>query len=231
MKLFLEKKDLEGAYTGVDSKKRVLEGYLAKFNNKDSVGDVIHPTAFNKTLQERKDEVWFLWQHDWRYPHAKSFAELYVDSYGLKYVSHPLPNTTFSNDTLELVDRKIIDKNSIGFEVTKFTGKKDVDRQIYEMKLYEGSTVTLAANDGAMITDLKSLTMTEVKEKEKAILKAFRNGTFTDETFTLLEIALKELQLQSYELGRKEALAEPSNDTQEKAAKVATIELLSNFKF
>jgi len=69
--------------------------------------------------------------------------------------------------------------------------------------LYEGSNVTLGANNNTPFTGFKSLTIKEVNDHYKLILKAFRNGTFTDETFGLLEIALKQLQVQSYELGKK----------------------------
>jgi hypothetical protein len=47
-------------------------------------------------------------------------------------------------------------------------------------------------------TDLK-----EINEETKKIMKAIKHGSFTDDTFMLLEIALKQLQLQAYELGKK----------------------------
>ena len=52
-------------------------------------------------------------------------------------------------------------------------------------------------------TGFKGLTLQEVNDKTKAILKAFKSGTFTDETFGLLEVALKQLQIQAFELGTK----------------------------
>ena len=61
----------------------------------------------------------------------------------------------------------------------------------------------MGANNNTPFTGFKSLTIKEVNDQYKLILKAFRNGTFTDETFGLLEIALKQLQVQSYELGKK----------------------------
>jgi hypothetical protein len=81
--------------------------------------------------------------------------------------------------------------------------KSDDANIIKEYKLYEGSNVTLGANPNTPFTGFKSLTIKEVNDHYKLVLKAFRNGTFTDETFGLLEIALKQLQVQSYELGKK----------------------------
>jgi len=231
MKL-LETKDLysEEKIKDVDVKKRVITGYLAQFNNVDKGGDVIMPNAFNQSLRERKDDIYFLNQHDWTQPHHRKFAELYTDNYGLKFVSEPLPNTSYSNDTLELIEKGIIDSNSIGYITEKAEYEND-NRMLYELKLYEGSTVTIAMNDGAIINGLKSLTYKDIKTKEAKILKAFRHGKFTDETFTLLELALKDLQTQSYELGKKEALKK-SNEPALKSLNSEDVDnLIKNFKF
>jgi HK97 family phage prohead protease len=189
-------------------------------------------SAFDKTLSERKNQIYFLNQHNWSQPHGK-FAVLEVDDYGLKFESNQLPDTTYSNDALKLYEAGIVKEHSVGFLTLKSEYNRDTDiRVIKEVKLYEGSNVTLGANPDAIFTGLKSFTKEDITEREKAILKAFRNGTFTDETFSLLEIALKQLQLQSYELGKQEALSEPSQDTQIKAADNSqeTINYLKTFK-
>lgn len=226
----IEHKNLEASekITDVDTNKRVITGYLSQVDVEDKGNDIIEKTAFTKTLSERKNDIYFLNQHDWRQPHGK-FAELEVDNYGLKFVSNPLPNTSFSNDTLELVEKGIIQHNSIGYIVTKSQDEGNT-RVIKELKLYEGSTVTMAMNDGAIITGLKSMNIEEVKSKEKQILKAFKSGKFTEETFMLLEIALKELQTYTYELGKKEALKQSEKSTQEQSLREVN-KLITNFKF
>ena len=84
-----------------------------------------------------------------------------------------------------------------------------------ELKLYEGSNVTLGANPETPFTGFKALTLKEINDKVKLITKAFRNGDFTDETFGLLEFALKELQREAYILGTKsQVITEPPIDTQ-----------------
>lgn len=230
-------KNIEYKYLGeeekisdIDTKNRVISGYLSQVEVKDLGNDIIEKSAFTKTLQERKNQVYFLNQHNFAQPHGK-FAELEVDNYGLKFVSNPLPNTTYSNDTLELIQKGIIEATSIGYIVTK-KEQKGNDRIIKELKLYEGSTVTIPMNEGAIITGVKSLTYEEIKTKEAKILKAFRHGTFTDETFSLLEIALKQLQLQVYELGKKEALMKSDQSTQTKSLNVNEVaNIFNNFKF
>lgn len=206
----LEYKDITGGVEDVDAKKRVVTGYLSKFDNIDHHNDIMDAKAFNKTLAERKDNIFFLNQHEWKQPHGK-FAELYTDSYGLKFVSNPLPDTSYSKDALILYEEGIIKEHSVGF-VTEKDEYKDGVRTIKEVKLYEGSNVTLGANSQAIFTGLKSLTQEDIEDRVKSILKAFKRGNFTDETFTLLEIALKDLQTKSFELGKK-TLNEPDKTT------------------
>lgn len=223
----LELKDISGGIEDIDTQKRVVTGYLSMFGNVDLHNDIMDEKAFNKTLSERKSEVFFLNQHNWQQPHGK-FAELYTDSHGLKFVSNPLPDTSYSKDTLVLYETGILKEHSIGFITEKDEVKNGI-RTIKEVKLFEGSNVTLGANPQARFTGLKSLTKEDIDDRVKSILKAFKKGVFTDDTFTLLELALKELQLQSYELGKK-SLIEPLKDTQTEPNKAEINKLFTNFK-
>ena len=227
----LEYKFITGAVEDIDTNKRVVTGYLSKFGNTDLDNDIMDKGAFTKTLQERKSNIFFLNQHNWSQPHGK-FATLEVDEYGLKFESNPLPDTTYSNDALKLYEAGIVKEHSVGFLTMKSEYIRETDKRVIkEVKLYEGSNVTLGANPDAIFTGLKSFTKEDISDREKAILKAFRNGTFTDETFTLLEIALKQLQLQSYELGKEDALKQSEQSTtNEVAIKAETINYLKTFK-
>lgn len=196
-------KSLDNSIKDVDVSKRVVTGYLSSFGNKDFDNDIIVKGAFTKTLAERKNDIFFLNQHNWKQPHGK-FSVLQEDEKGLYFESEPLIDTSYSTDTLKLYEAGIVKEHSIGFNIVK----REIDektnvRTIKEIKLYEGSNVTLGANPDTPFTGFKSLTLQEINDRAKTILKAFRNGTFTDETFVLLEFALKELQSQAYNLGKK----------------------------
>ena len=102
----------------VDVNKRIVTGYLSAFDNKDFDEDVIVKGAFTKTLSERKNDIYFLNQHDWKQPHGK-FNVLQEDSKGLYFESAPLLDTTYSTDLLKLYDAGIINEHSIGFQVIK----------------------------------------------------------------------------------------------------------------
>lgn len=217
MNEILSYKSIIGEVKDVDVKKRIVTGYLSGFGNKDHDGDIIVKGAFKKSINERKDNIFFLNQHNWSQPHGK-FNVLEETPKGLYFESEPLIDTSYSSDTLKLYEAGIVKEHSIGFQtVLSEYDTKESARIIKEVKLYEGSNVTLGANSETPFTGFKSLTLSEINNQHKLIVKAFRNGDFTDETFSLLEIALKQLQKQAYELGRKslDKEFEPIKITQE----------------
>lgn len=189
-----------GAVKDIDLKNRVVTGYLSNFGNKDNDNDIIEKGAFTKTLNERRNQIYFLNQHNFAQPHGK-FAVLKEDQKGLYFESEPLINTTYSEDALKLYDAGIMKEHSIGFVTTKKEHKGEI-RQIKEVKLYEGSNVTMGSNPDTPFTGFKGMTLKEVNDKVSLILKFFKNGTITDDTFGLLELALKDLQKQAFEIGK-----------------------------
>ena len=209
MKGNIEFKSSFAGIKDVDTKNRIVTGYLSEFGSLDYDKDIIEKGAFTKSIMERKNDIFFLNQHDWKQPHGK-FNVLQEDNKGLYFESMQLPNTTYSNDLIELYSMGIVKEHSIGFSTIKSDWHKDgITRIIKEVKLYEGSNVTLGANPNTPFTGFKARTEKEINDQVILIIKAVRNGNFTDETFGQLEIALKMLQTEAYELGKK-ALEEPT---------------------
>lgn len=206
-----EYKSIVSSITDVDVKNRIVTGYLAHFGNRDHDDDVIEKGAFSKSIKERMDSIFFLNQHDWSKPHGK-FGLLKEDNTGLYFESKAMPNTSYSNDLLELYALGIVNEHSIGYSVTKAIQGENWARTIKEVKLYEGSNVTLGANSKTPFLGFKNRTLGEINDQVSLIVKAVKNGSFTDDTFMQLEIALKQLQLESYELGKK-TLEEPEDST------------------
>ena len=204
MKGLIEFKNLQGEIKDIDAKKRVVTGYLASFNNTDHHNDIIERGAFKKTIYERMNDIYFLNQHNWAQPHGK-FQILLEDAKGLYFESKPLVDTTYSSDLLKLYEAGIVKEHSIGYSTitSEFDDERSV-RVLKELKLYEGSNVTMAANPETPFTGFKCKTMKEIDDEVKKITKAMRGGTFTDETFILLEVALKQLQKDAYNLGEQE---------------------------
>ena len=233
MKGLLEFKNINTSVVkDVDVKKGIVTGYLSDFDTKDYDGDIIVKGAYKKTIQEKNQ--YFLNQHNWGQPHG-FFNVLQEDSKGLYFESNPLINTSFSQDALKLYEAGIIKEHSVGFITVKDEySKKDNARIIKEIKLLEGSNVTLGANPNTPFTGFKAKTLKETNDEVNVIVKMLRNGTLTDETFSLLEIALKQLQKQAYNLGvksldKKEPFNNTPNIVEPNTIDAETIKSIDNF--
>ncbi|WP_126654116.1 HK97 family phage prohead protease [Chryseobacterium aureum] len=236
MKGILEIKDFTGSVQDVDFKNRIVTGYFNNWDSIDSDRDVIRKGAGQKSINERKNQIFFLNQHDWSQPHG--FAkELNEDNVGTAFVSNPLPNTSYSNDALILYQEGIVKEHSFGFQTLKSNQIKingEVVREITEYKLYEFSNVTLGANSNTPFTGFKSKfeSVNDLNLEVKKLLGVFRNASISDELGCQLEIAIKMLQLQAYELGKTEntqSKNEPSADTQMKTYE-PLLNTLTSFK-
>ena len=188
-----------GAIKDIDVKSRIVTGYLSAFGNVDSDNDIIEKGAFSKSINERFNDIFYLQQHDWSKPLGK-FKKLVEDEKGL-YFEGEIINTSFGEDQLKLYEAGIVKEHSIGFTTVKSDFKQENEnyiRIIKEVKLYEGSAVTLGANSQTPFLVFKS-SVNEGKDLYKKILKAHKDGSFTDETHGLFEIALKQFEAQIIE--------------------------------
>jgi HK97 family phage prohead protease len=67
----LEFKAVSGQFN-VDEAQGIVECFVAAVGNKDSVGDIVAPGAFDGSLRRRKPRV--VWGHDWNQPIGKVLA-------------------------------------------------------------------------------------------------------------------------------------------------------------
>lgn len=195
-----------GSIVDVDVKSRKVSGYLSSFDTVDSDGDIFQKTAYDKTIAERKDQIFFLQQHDWSRPLGK-FDELKADDTGLYFVGNVI-NTTYGEDQLKLYEAGVVAQHSVGFVTIKSEKKGNNPRLIQEVKLYEGSAVTLGANSNTPYLGIKT-SQKDIKSQISKIMNVLKSGNLTDETFMQLELALNLLQKKSYNLGKH------SNETNE----------------
>lgn len=182
----------------VDYKKREVEVYFAAFDIKDSDGDIIKKGAFKKTIQERgpesvKPRIAHLRDHDPLRPIGK-IRILEEDGYGLKAVSK-LGSHQDGMDALHLYADGIWDEHSIGYEIIKSQEKQEYT-ELQELRLWEGSALIWGANMWTPFVAMKNneATLEKTVQKIERINKALRKGTFSDETFVLLQIALKNIE-------------------------------------
>lgn len=165
-----------------ESKELIIKGYAATFGNQDAkqmtwnsdIGDyvmccdTIEKGAFNKTISERKDRIAFCKNHNLSDPKGK-ILELKEDSKGL-YIEVRISDAEPELKTKLKED--IYKEFSIGFVTMGYAFEKLADgtynRKLTEVKLYEVSVVTIARDENAVITEVKSLEiLDELIGKEK----------------------------------------------------------------
>lgn len=181
-----------GEVIDADDKQHIVKGYASYFNNKDSDGDIIRPGAYAKTIKENGERVRYIYQHNMAQPLGK-MVMLEEDDKGLKFEAQ-LANTTLGKDVYELIKMGVITENSVGILPMQKEFKGDY-REITEVKLYEVSAVTLAANDQAKILDVKgSENKEEIIKRYDNLAKLIRKGNISDEMGYAIEAELLKLK-------------------------------------
>jgi len=158
-----------------ETQEMTISGYASTFNNTDEkqmtwhpelreyvmASDTVRKGAFSKTISERKRRVAFCQNHNMEDPKGK-IIELVEDEAGLKFVirisdAEPKLKTK--------IQEKIFEEFSIGFQTINASWSKQTDgtyiRELTEIKLWEISIVTVARDENARITDIKSLNFAE----------------------------------------------------------------------
>jgi uncharacterized protein len=221
-----------GIIEDVDDVKGIVTGYFSAFNNIDSDGDVIVSGAYKKTVGENgpmgRNRIMHLLQHNPLMPLAKPM-ELIEDAKGLRFVSK-ITETSYGKDAIKLYAEGVFNEHSVGFEIIKSDNKAGY-REIREIKLWEGSTVTWGANPNTPIESMKSWDKPKSEEMLSKFCNILRNGDLTDESLIQLEIGLKQLQNHLIELESKSVEIVESVETQFKSEEDPTIAMAIEFEY
>jgi HK97 family phage prohead protease len=209
----MKTKDTNLRLKDLDEKNLKVQIYVSSFGNVDSDGDIILPGAFKKTITEKgpsgSNRIKHLKQHD-AYSVVGKPLEIIEDAKGL-LVTSQISNSTMGKDLIE--DYKLdLYEHSIGFEVVKGESSSD-GYKMFEINLWEYSSVTWGANSKTPLVGFKALTkkdaIEELNNRMNKVVNAIRKGKYSDDRFEALEIELKYIQSAYNDL-----LAEPSVDTQ-----------------
>ena len=205
----VEKQDLGYNIMDVDSEQRRVKAVWARCGNIDYDNDIIVPEAFTKTLAERgpggKNLIWSLVDHcaDMNNVIGKP-EQIYVENDMLIAIT-PIVETEKGEDIIKMYEAGLINQHSIGFSTMKSNVDKEGVRTITELKLYEGSAVLWGANPETPTLGFKGeMTIkdkrAELSNRLERLIKSFKGGRFTDETFSLLEIEIKRIQSELLEI-------------------------------
>lgn len=149
-----EQKTISFEVKQVDEETGIFEGYAATFSDKpDSYGDIIDSGAFKKSLKEGGKRVKILWQHSVMEPIGKP-EEMSEDEKGLLVKGKLSLGVQRAREVLSLMKDGVITELSIGYDTVK-EAYKDGIRHLKEVKLWDISPVTFAANTEALIASVK----------------------------------------------------------------------------
>ena len=144
--------------------------------------------------------------------------ELYEDEKGLVFVAE-IPKTQLGSDVIELMKAGVITENSVGIMPIVKEMKADY-REIREVKLYEISAVTLAANDQAKILDVKGMkNIDQVYKRYDNICKLLRKGDISDDMGYALESEI--LKLKTYFINA----TQPADEVTEPTVKMSQVDI------
>lgn len=192
MEKILYKQAPMGELVDADSKAGIVKGYASVFDNKDSDNDIIRRGAYSKTIAENGSRVKYLYQHDMSKPLGK-MVHMEEDAKGLLFEAK-IADTTLGKDVVELIKAGVITENSVGILPIQKEDKGDY-REIKEVRLFEVSAVTLAANDQAMILDVKgNYDQEKILKRYDNIAKLIRKGEISDELGFALEAEILKLK-------------------------------------
>lgn len=168
----------------------IITGWGAKYGNEDSYKDILEPGCAKKTLEEAKDRIAFCDQHDMRKPVGK-FLVLEERMEGIYFevrISDSEPKIKTK------IREGILKEFSIGYSELRAEYNSETHiNLVKEIKLYEISVVTRAANDQAILTSMKA------EEKAGVLTSSFNNilGMIKDETIKHELLKLKEKALEA----------------------------------
>lgn len=211
--MMLYKASPMGELLDADDKSGIIKGYGSVFGNKDSDGDIITKGAYTKTIRENGERVRYLYQHNMDWPLGK-MKSLYEDEKGLVFEAE-IPQTRLGKDVMQLIKAGVVTENSVGILPINKAMVNGI-REIREVKLFEISAVTLAANDQALILDVKgNVDVSKIANKYDNLAKLIRKGNISDELGYAIEAELyklKSLFVNATEPSVEDTLPETKNE-------------------
>ena len=211
--MMLYKASPMGELLDADDKSGIVKGYGSVFGNVDSDGDIITKGAYTKTIKENGERVRYLYQHNMDWPLGK-MLNLYEDEKGLVFEAE-IPQTRLGKDVMQLIKAGVVTENSVGIlPINK--AMANGYREIREVKLFEISAVTLAANDQALILDVKgNVDVEKIANKYDNLAKLIRKGDISYELGYAIEAELyklKSLFVNATEPSVEDTLPETKNE-------------------
>jgi hypothetical protein len=205
-----------------DENSLTVSGYLSIFNVVDSDSDMIVKGAFAKSITERGPDsdthrkIAFLWQHDMKSPIGK-MKVLKEDNIGLYFeaVLDDPESVPLAKQALAQLKSGTLDQFSIGFQYVwdKMEYDEALDAFVCkEINLFEGSVVTLGANEYTFFDGMKSSQMKDAKTKLLKETESFIKSLPAEQQYACRQIITKNIQLAAARLKGDNIPKDPEQD-------------------
>lgn len=197
---------------------RKASGYLAAFNNMDDDYDVLLKGCFAKSIQEHGPnstsprKIAYLWMHDMKEPVGKMLL-LEEHDQGL-YFEAEISKIALGDRLITQYLDGSINQHSIGFryiwDKCDWEPWKGEEAFVcHELKLMEGSPVTIGMNENTPFTGMKAATLDQEfmlldRETEKLI-----NRLSDTESYELRRLISKHISLTESRFESKKSLTKP----------------------
>lgn len=176
----LERKTVKFEVKEIDEEEGTFTGYAATFSDKpDSYGDIIDKGAFKKTLKEGQKRIKILWNHWVLEPIGKPI-EMAEDDHGLLVKGKLTLGVQRAKEVLALMKDGVITEMSIGYDTIKQQWVEGI-RHLQEIRLWDVSPVTFAANPEAVVVTVKELELKPYPNEHACRLRDpddFKEGSF-----------------------------------------------------
>lgn len=197
----LEQKDW--TYNG---ESRTISGYAAVFGNRDRAGDILLRGCFAKSIQERGPEsksngkILLLWQHETSEPIGR-ITVLREDEKGL-YFEAVIDEIEIGDRCIKQLESGTLNQFSIGFSYVGDAIKYDEEQDAWlvgEVKLYEISVVSIAANPETEFLGMKASEQEDAEQELRKDIAEFGRGLGAAKQQKLQRIISKAIALASRE--------------------------------
>lgn len=223
-----------------DKETRKVSGFLAAFNNVDSMGDMLIKGCFAKSISERgpasttHGKIAYLWMHQMDEP-IGHFTKLEETEEGLYFEAY-VDKVEKGDEVLEQYASGTLNQHSIGYRYVwdkcKFETRKGPDGEdmqvfvCYELKLFEGSVVTLGANENTPFTGFKSDQIEDERKKLIRETETFVKDLDPEQQYKIRQLISKHIALHEADSEPGKPLPEPV-EPQTDYSKVAKAILLT----
>lgn len=194
-----------------------ITGYLSVFGKVDSDGDILIKGCFARSISDRGPQsntnrkIAFLWQHDMDDPIGQ-FTMLKEDDYGLYFEAELDAGVTSADRAKLQLKSGTLNQFSVGFQYIWDQMEYDDTQEaciIKEVNLFEGSVVTLGANEYTYYAGMKGQVLIDKKKELIEDTETLINSFPVGKRFELRQLISKNINMA---LALKATPADPDND-------------------